>query len=123
MSVDDLYQRIGETALRKIVAGFYARVPADPVLGPMYPPDDMAGAEKRLYGFIAQRFGGPQDYSDERGHPRLRMRHVPFVITEEARDHWILLMSQAIAAAELPAADADEMRHFLFGVAHQMQNR
>jgi hemoglobin len=123
MSVDDLYQRIGEDKLRQVVAGFYKRVPDDPVLGPMYPPDDLAGAEQRLYGFLAQRFGGPDLYSQERGHPRLRMRHLPFAITQEARDHWILMMSQAIAEADLPKDDADLMRHFLFGVAHQMQNR
>lgn len=123
MSVDDLYHRVGEAKLRQVVRGFYARVPADPVLGPMYPPDDLPGAEKRLYGFLAQRFGGPEDYSNERGHPRLRMRHMPFAITEEARNHWIFLMSEAIAEADLPKADAEEMAHFLFSVAHQMQNR
>ena len=122
-SIDDMFDRIGEAALRRVVNGFYRRVPADPVLGPMYPPDDMAGAENRLYGFLAQRLGGPEDYSNERGHPRLRMRHIPFAIDETARDHWITLMGAAIDEAELPASDAELLRHFLFSVAHSMQNR
>lgn len=122
-SIDDLYHRIGEAKLRQVVAGFYRQVPADPVLGPMYPPEDLASAEERLYGFLAQRFGGPTTYSEQRGHPRLRMRHAPFAIDETARDHWIILMGAAINEVGLPPADADLMRHFLFSVAHQMQNR
>ncbi|MGC4033038.1 MAG: globin [Tepidisphaeraceae bacterium] len=122
-SIDDMYHRIGEAKLRQIIAGFYRRVPSDPVLGPMYPPDDLAGAEWRLYGFIAQRLGGPADYSAQRGHPRLRMRHMPFAIDERARDHWILLMDAAINEVELAQSDAELLKHFLFSVAHQMQNR
>lgn len=122
-SIDDMYHRIGEEKLRQVIANFYRRVPSDPVLGPMYPPDDMAGAERRLYGFIAQRLGGPTTYSEERGHPRLRMRHMPFAIDETARDHWILLMDQAMKEVDLSPADAELLRHFLFSVAHSMQNR
>ena len=122
-TIDDMYARIGEAKLRQVVAGFYRRVPDDPVLGPMYPPDDLANAERRLYGFLAQRLGGPTTYSDERGHPRLRMRHGPFTIDETARDHWILMMGAAIDDADLPTSDADLLRHFLFSVAHSMQNR
>ena len=122
-SIDDMFDRIGEEKLRAVVAGFYRRVPTDPVLGPMYPPEELAAAERRLYGFLAQRLGGPTTYSEERGHPRLRMRHMPFAIDEKARDHWILLMGQALDEADLPASDAELLRHFLFSVAHSMQNR
>ena len=122
-SIDDMYDRIGEAKLRQVVAGFYRRVPTDPVLGPMYPPDDLVNAERRLYGFLAQRLGGPTTYSEERGHPRLRMRHIPFAIDEKARDHWIMMMGAAIDDADLRASDADLLRHFLFSVAHSMMNR
>lgn len=122
-SIDDLYHRIGEATLRRVVAGFYRRVPADPVLGPMYPPEELAAAEQRLYGFLAQRFGGPDDYSRERGHPRLRMRHMPFAVDETARDHWIAMMGASIHEAGLPEKEAELLRHFLFSVAHSMVNR
>lgn len=122
-SIDNMFGRIGEAKLRQIIHGFYKRVPADPVLGPMYPPDDMAGAEWRLYGFIAQRLGGPADYSAQRGHPRLRMRHIPFAIDTAARDHWIQLMDAAINDVDLNPKDAELLKHFLYSVAHQMQNR
>ncbi|MDB5324979.1 MAG: glbO [Phycisphaerales bacterium] len=122
-SIDDLYHRIGEAKLRQVVAAFYRQVPSNPVLGPMYPPDDLAAAEERLYGFLAQRFGGPTTYSEQRGHPRLRMRHAPFAVDVTARDHWIATMGAAIDEAELPVIDSETMKHFLFSVAHQMQNR
>ena len=122
-SIDDMYGRIGEAKLRQVVAGFYRRVPTDPVLGPMYPPEELEAAERRLYGFLAQRLGGPTTYSDERGHPRLRMRHIPFAIDETARDQWIMMMGAAIDDADLPTSDAELLRHFLFSVAHSMQNR
>ena len=86
--VDRLYQVLGEAKITEIIAGFYRRVPADPVLGPMYPADDLAGAEERLRGFIIYRLGGPQTYIEQRGHPRLRMRHAPFAIDATARAHW-----------------------------------
>ena len=91
-----IFQLLGAEALTRIVAGFYRRVPQDPILGPMYPAHDLAGAEHRLRTFLIYRFGGPPDYLRERGHPRLRMRHMPFVVDQAARDRWMQLMLAAI---------------------------
>ncbi len=87
-----VYDLIGGDRIAAMVAAFYRRVPTDPILGPMYPPDDMAGAEHRLRSFLIYRLGGPPDYLKERGHPRLRMRHMPFAIDRAARDRWMELM-------------------------------
>ena len=82
----------GEDGFARLVRAFYAQVPADDVLGPMYPRDDLEGAEQRLRDFLVGRFGGPPRYIEQRGHPRLRMRHMPFTVDERARDRWVLLM-------------------------------
>src|SRR5947209_61924 len=91
-----LYGLMGEAGLARLVANFYRRVPADDILGLMYPKADLAGAEERLRGFLIQRFGGPDVYSQRRGHPRLRMRHAGFKIDRRARDRWISLMEAAM---------------------------
>lgn len=86
----------GEAFFRGLVAAFYRGVRTDPVLIPMYPEADLEGAEHRLATFLAQYFGGPTTYSQERGHPRLRMRHAPFHINAEARDRWLTHMEAAL---------------------------
>ncbi len=78
---------------------FIAQVPGDDVLGPMYPTDDLPGAEERLKEFLVGRFGGPQRYIEQRGHPRLRMRHMPFKLDQRARDRWVQLMDRALDEA------------------------
>src|SRR5438552_3103045 len=82
ISVDelDVYAVVGEEGFTRLIAAFYRQVPADPILGPMYPPGDLAGAEQRLRDFLIGRFGGPQRYTEQRGHPRLRARHMPFAV-------------------------------------------
>ena len=80
------------TASAASIAAFYRQVPGDPILGPMYPAHDLAGAETRLRDFLVGRFGGPQRYIEQRGHPRLRLRHAPFPIDPAARDRWLELM-------------------------------
>lgn len=102
-----LYGLIGEGGFRRLVAAFYNRVPADDLLGPMYPPD-LVGAEERLRDFLIQRFGGPCTYSQRRGHPRLRIRHGPFKVDRAARDRWMSLMTAALDEALLPL-DAKRM--------------
>src|SRR5579872_1370963 len=97
-----LYSVIGEEGFARLVAAFYKQVPQDDILGPMYPADDLAAAEERLRDFLIGRFGGPQRYIERRGHPRLRMRHMPFSIDQAARDRWIQLMDRAFAEAKLP---------------------
>ena len=123
MEDHELYAAIGEDSFARVVAAFYRQVPGDDLLGPMYPPHDLDGAERRLRDFLVGRFGGPMRYVAERGHPRLRMRHAPFAITPAARDRWMALMSRALDEAALPA-DADALlREFLAAVATQMINR
>ncbi len=81
----------GMPVIEQVVSRFYAGVATDPVLGPMYPPEDLAdgSAARRLAMFLAQYWGGPTTYSQERGHPRLRMRHAPFAVDTEAAEHWL----------------------------------
>ena len=123
MEEHEIYALIGEAGFRRLVAAFYRRVPGDPILGPMYPPHDLAGAERRLGDFLIGRFGGPQWYVAERGHPRLRMRHVPFAIGPAARDRWVSLMTRAVDEASLPADVAAVLRPFFESVATMLMNR
>ena len=97
-----LYELVGgEPVFRKLVAEFYRGVAGDPVLRPLY-PDDLGPAEERLRMFLVQYWGGPGTYSEQRGHPRLRMRHVAWVVGERERDAWLQHMSAAVAGLEVP---------------------
>lgn len=118
-----LCEVVGEARLRAMVAAFYRRVRADDLIGPMYPPDDWAGAEKRLADFLIYRFGGPPTYLEERGHPRLRGRHLPFVIGAAERDRWLRLMEAAMAEIDLPVEAVPPLRAFFVQVADFMRNR
>ena len=118
-----IYDRIGEDGFRRLVAAFYRQVPDDDILGPMYPAEDLSGAEDRLRGFLIFRFGGPQNYIQDRGHPRLRMRHEPFVVNQEARDRWISLMRNALDETELPYEADTTLRMFFDGVATFLINQ
>ncbi len=123
MEDHELYAAIGEDGFRRLVAAFYRQVPTDSILGPMYPPDDLEGAEQRFRDFLVGRFGGPPRYMEQRGHPRLRMRHAPFPVTPAARDRWLQLMHVALTDAALPA-DADALlREFFDGVANMLINQ
>ncbi len=93
----------GRETFRKLVAGFYARVAKDPLLAPLYPEEDLGPAAQRLQMFLEQYWGGPKTYSQQRGHPRLRMRHAPFVIGPPERDAWLRLMRAAMDEVALPA--------------------
>ena len=86
----------GRATFEKLVRAFYAGIESDPVLLPMYPESDLEGAIQRLTGFLEQYWGGPGTYSEERGHPRLRMRHVDFKVNPDARDRWLLHMRAAL---------------------------
>lgn len=116
----------GAPFFETLVHRFYEGVAADPVLRAMYPEDDLAPAERRLLLFLEQYWGGPTTYSDERGHPRLRMRHAPYVIDESARDRWLDSMRAAldVAMAEhgLDPALEQELWRYLVGAALAMQN-
>ena len=118
----DIFPLIGEDGFRRLVAAFYRQVPQDALLGSMYPASDLAGAESRLREFLIYRFGGPPRYIEQRGHPRLRMRHAPFAIGQAARDRWIQLMNNALAEAALPGAVETLLREFFDGTATFMIN-
>jgi hemoglobin len=119
----EIYSAIGEDGFRRLVAAFYRQIPVDDVLGPMYPPGDLAGAEQRLCDFLIFRFGGPPQYIENRGHPRLRMRHAPFAINAAARERWMLLMSRAMAEVSLPPEIATVLLEFFSSTATFLVNR
>lgn len=119
----DVFARIGEDGFARIVRAFYAQVPSDDVLGPMYPGADFAAAEQRLRDFLVGRFGGPPRYIEQRGHPRLRGRHAPFAIDQHARDRWVALMTRALDEAALPAEPDAVLREFFNATATFMINQ
>ena len=97
----------GMETFHGIVERFYLGVATDPVLRPMYPEEDLTGAQDRFTLFLAQYWGGPTTYSDTRGHPRLRMRHAPYAVTPDAKEHWLLHFRAALDEADLtPEQDA-----------------
>lgn len=122
MNEGDVYALIGADGFQRLVRAFYAQVPGDDVLGPMYPKSDLDGAEQRLRDFLIGRFGGPPTYVETRGHPRLRMRHAPFRLDEAARDRWVTLMDRALDEAELPAEATLVLRPFFHEVATFLRN-
>ena len=118
----EIYSMIGAEGFGRLVAAFYRQVPQDDLLGPIYPVD-LAGAEQRLRDFLIGRFGGPQTYIEQRGHPRLRARHSPFHINQGARDRWMRLMNNALGEAALPAEAEQVLRKFLDGMSSFMINQ
>jgi hemoglobin len=122
MDEGDIYAIVGEDGFERLVRAFYAKVPSDPILGAMYPPHDLAGAEQRLRDFLIGRFGGPPRYTEQRGHPRLRMRHMPFRLDEAARDRWVALMNGALDEATLPAEVTSLLREFFAATATFLRN-
>jgi hemoglobin len=120
---DQIYARIGEEGFARLVRGFYRQVPDDEVLGAMYPREDLEGAEQRLRDFLVGRFGGPARYVEQRGHPRLRMRHMPFAIGLEARNRWVATMDRALNDAELPVDVTQLLREFFHSTATFLRNQ
>lgn len=119
-----LYEQMGGSAtFEQLVSHFYARVSVDPVLRPMYPDEDFKGAARRLLMFLEQYWGGPKTYSDERGHPRLRMRHAAFHIGEVERDVWLEHMKVAVDELEMKKELKEELWNYLVMAAHSMVNQ
>ena len=112
----------GEPTFRRLVADFYAGVRCDPVLLPLYPPDELDDAQERLTLFLIQYWGGPQTYGEQRGHPRLRMRHAPFAIGPAERDAWLARMKEAVDGLRLSPEYAEPLWDYLHGAAFAMQN-
>jgi hemoglobin len=119
----EVYSVIGAEGFTRLVAAFYRQVPQDNLLGPMYPATDLPGAEQRLRDFLIGRFGGPQTYIEQRGHPRLRARHSPFSIDQTARNRWMRLMDNALREASLPVEAEQVLRKFFNEMSTFMINQ
>src|ERR1700749_5127807 len=115
----------GAETFNAIVSRFYAQVPEDEILRDVYPEDDLAGAEERLRMFLEQYWGGPRTYSEQRGHPRLRVRQAPFSIGPFERDAWLRCMHSAVASIDsqtLDDAHRKELLEYLEMAAHSLGN-
>ena len=112
----------GRPTFEKLVRRFYEGVRGDDVLWPMYPEEDLEGAVQRLTGFLEQYWGGPGTYSEQRGHPRLRMRHMPFKVNPLARDRWLQHMRAAVDDLALPPLHDATLWAYLERAAHAMVN-
>jgi hemoglobin len=119
----NIYSLIGEEGFERLIAAFYKQVPHDDLLAPMYAGRDLAEAEQRLRDFLVVRFGGPARYLEQRGHPRLRMRHAPFPVDQKARDRWVRLMDTAFQEAQLPSDAEQLLRAFFASTATFLINR
>ncbi|HVC75835.1 MAG TPA: globin [Candidatus Micrarchaeaceae archaeon] len=113
----------GETTFRLLVTRFYARVGGDPLLRPLYPEADLASATERLSLFLIQYWGGPHTYNEQRGHPRLRMRHQPFAIGQAERDAWLEHMTAAVESLELIPAVRKALIDYFETASTAMINR
>ena len=124
MAEPTLYDRVGGLPFfERLVDRFYVGVAEDDVLRPLYPEPDLAGARRRLTLFLAQYWGGPGTYSQERGHPRLRARHFPFSIGGAERDRWLVHMRAAIDAPDAPDAERARLHEYVTMAADAMRNR
>jgi hemoglobin len=120
---DPMFEQVGGHAtFEKLVRAFYVGIESDPVLRPMYPDDDMEGAVWRLTAFLEQYWGGPTTYSEQRGHPRLRMRHMPFRVNPDARDRWLTHMRAALDSLALPPLHEEAIWDHMLRAAHAMVN-
>ncbi|MFB9909348.1 globin [Allokutzneria oryzae] len=120
---ETFYEAVGgEETFRRLVARFYAEVAVDPLLRPLYPEEDLGPAEDRMRMFLMQYWGGPHDYSDQRGHPRLRMRHMPFKVGPLERDAWLRCMRIAVDEAGLDEAHRKQLWDYLEMAANSLMN-
>lgn len=122
--MESFYERVGGSKVfADLVSQFYAQVAVDPILRPMYPESDMKGAAHRLQMFLEQYWGGPTTYSEERGHPRLRMRHAGFHIASAQRDAWLRCMTNAVHGLELSKDLEKEMLDYIEMAANSLVNQ
>lgn len=112
----------GEAFFADLVSQFYAHVAVDPILRPMYPESDLQGAARRLQIFLEQYWGGPNTYQEERGHPRLRMRHAGFHINPAAKDAWLTCMRKAVDGVSIQPEHREKLWRYLEGAALYMVN-
>lgn len=122
--MSSFYERVGGSEVfAELVSQFYAQVAVNPILRPMYPDEDMKGAALRLQMFLGQYWGGPSTYSEERGQPRLRMRHAGFHIASAQRDAWLNCMRKAVLGLELETELEIEMLEYLEMAAKSLVNQ
>jgi hemoglobin len=117
-----VYEQLGDEGFRRLAAAFYRRVAADPILSVVYPKQNLSDAERHLYLFLVQYWGGPTRYAEERGHPRLRLRHQPFRIGEAERDAWVAAMLAAMEETEVPEPAFSTMRDYFENAATFLRN-
>lgn len=117
MTEAEIFAELGEDGFTALTRSFYQRVRTDDLVGKMYPPTDWEGAEQRLRDFLIFRFGGSNRYIEQRGHPRLRMRHAPYKITQAARDRWVAMIDEAIEEQTFSDETSAALREFLGSVA------
>jgi hemoglobin len=121
--MDNLYEAVGgDPVLRELVDRFYDGVALDPILRPLYPEEDLTGARERLAGFLIQYWGGPSTYSEQRGHPRLRMRHAGWVIGERERDAWLGHMHAAVLAIDVTEEVREMIWEHVYRAAYSLVN-
>jgi len=113
----------GEETFRRLISRFYQGVAGDPLLRPLYPEEDLAGAEERLRLFLIQYWGGPTTYSQRRGHPALRMRHARFKIGEAQRDAWLRHMTEAVESLDLPEPLAGTLLEYVTMASRALINQ
>jgi hemoglobin len=122
--MSNFYEQVsGEKFFADLVSQFYAVVATDPILRPMYPDNDLQGAAQRLQWFLEQYWGGPDTYQENRGHPRLRMRHAQFPINAAARDAWLNAMHKAVDGVEIDPALKVELWGYLEMAANSLVNQ
>lgn len=120
-SLGMLYTQIGEASLQDLTKNFYQEVSKNPELRSLY-PEDLDAAERRIYLFLVQVLGGPSTYSEERGHPRLRMRHMQWKIDSKIRSHWMNAMLHALDKVPLEQEVREELMQYFTQVANAMIN-
>jgi len=123
MKEEEIWAELGHEGFQELTSRFYAKVKTDDLMSPMYPADDWEGSERRLFLFFTSRFGGDPTYQQERGHPRLRARHMPFKIDEAARDRWIKNMGQSMEEMEISKPVKLALFEFFSQVADFMRNQ
>ncbi len=122
-NVREIYRELGEHAFYELTARFYEGVAGDPVLRPLYPEEDLRPARRRLALFLIQFFGGPATYSEERGHPRLRARHMAFPIGLKERDAWLTHMDKALGSLPADEETKEAMRRYFRDAATFLMNQ
>lgn len=121
---ESFFEKVGgQKTFNDLVSHFYALVAVNPVLRPMYPDSDLKAAAERLQMFLIQYWGGPSTYSEQRGHPRLRMRHAPFHIATKERDEWLACMRQAVDGLTIEDELKSELWNYLEMAANSMVNQ